>query len=95
MVFTHQEQNYCQSQGNSHVCYALCFAIKEAVSKALGIGLVGIDWSEIEANLTQAKPAVRLSGEAENQAQKLGIEHWLVEHWEWEYCVLVNVLALS
>jgi len=95
MVFTHQEQNYCQSQDNSFVCYGLCFAIKEAVGKALGIGLVGIDWNEIEADLTQVKSAVHLSGRAEIRAKKLGIEHWLVEHWEWQDCVLINVLALS
>lgn len=56
---------------------------------------MGIDWNEIEADLTQAKPAVCLSGQAEIRAKKLGIEQWLVEHWEWQDCVLVNVLALS
>lgn len=95
MVFTSKEQNYCQTVINSYAAYALCFGIKEAVGKALGIGLVGIDWNEIEADLTQAKPAVCLSGRAEIRAKELGIEQWLVKHWEWQDCVLVNVLALS
>lgn len=95
MVFTPKEQNYCQSQGNNHVSYALCFAIKEAVGKALGTGLVGIDWNEIEADLTQGQPIVRLSGQAETQAQKLGIQQWLVDWWEWEDCLLVRVLAIA
>lgn len=56
---------------------------------------MGIDWNEIEADLTQSKPRVRLSGQAETQAQRLGIERWLVDWWEWHDCVLVNVLALS
>jgi holo-[acyl-carrier protein] synthase len=95
IVFTPKEQNYCQSVRNSHVSYALCFGIKEAVGKALGIGLVGVDWNEIEADLTQSKPRVCLSGRAETHAQRLGIQQWLVDWWEWQECVFVSVLALS
>ena len=65
------------------------------MGKALGTGLVGIGWDEIEADLAPAKPIVCLSGQAETQAQKLGIQQWLVDWWEWEDCVFVNVLAVS
>lgn len=102
MVFTLQEQNYCQSASNCdrvalspNCAYALCFAIKEAVSKALGIGLVGIDWNEIETDLSQEQPAVCLHGRAKTQAQRLGIQQWLVDWWKWQDCVVVNVFALS
>lgn len=73
----------------------MCFAIKEAVGKALGIGLVGIDWNEIEADLTQLKPIVRLSGRAAIYAQGLEIQQWLVDWWEWQECIFVSVFALS
>jgi len=103
MIFTPQEQNYCQSVSNCdgvawaspNLAYTLCFAIKEAVSKALGIGLVEIDWNEVETDLTQEQPAVCLHGRAKTQAQILGIQQWLVDWWEWQDCVVVNVLALS
>jgi len=72
----------------------LCFGVKEAVGKALGSGLVGIDWNEIETDLTKAQPGVRLYGQAKTQAQSLGIQQWLVDWWEWQNCVLVHVLAL-
>ncbi|WP_339406503.1 4'-phosphopantetheinyl transferase superfamily protein [Nodularia sp. LEGE 04288] len=94
LVFTTQEQNYCHSVSDRLLYYTLCFGVKEAVGKALGIGLVGIDWNEIETDLTQAQPQVRLSGQAKTQAQILGIKQWLVNWWEWQDCVLVNVLAL-
>ncbi len=95
LVFTEREQNYCQSVIKNYAAYALCFGIKESVGKALGIGLVGIDWNEIEADLTQAQPVVRLYGKAKTQAQRLGIQQWLVDWWERQDCVLVNVLAFS
>ncbi|MBE9170522.1 4'-phosphopantetheinyl transferase superfamily protein [Pleurocapsales cyanobacterium LEGE 06147] len=102
LVFTNQEQNSCQSVSDSPaetlsdrlLYYALCFGVKEAVGKALGSGLVGIDWNEIETDLTKAQPVVRLYGQAKTQAQSLGIQQWLVDWWEWQDCVLVHVLAL-
>jgi holo-[acyl-carrier protein] synthase len=45
------EIDRCQSTSNPHQFYALCFATKEAVGKALGTGLAGIGWNEIEANI--------------------------------------------
>lgn len=93
LVFTDREQNYCQSIDRSDVAYALCFGIKEAVSKALGVGLVGIDWHEIEADLTKKPPVACLYGKAEIQAKKLGIRQWLVDWWELQDCVLVNVIG--
>ena len=95
LVFTPQEQNYCQGWTYPKYAYALCFGIKEAVSKALGTGLVGIDWNEIETDLTQEQPAICLHGRAKTQSQKLGIQKWLVDWWEWQDCMLINVLAIS
>ena len=73
----------------------MCFGIKEAVGKALGIGLVGIDWNDIETDLTQELPVICLHGQAKAQAKRLGIQKWLVDWWDWQDCVIVNVLAIS
>ena len=59
------------------------------------IGLVGIDWDEIEADITQEQPAVYLHGQAKTQAQSLGIQQCLVDWWEWQDCLVVTVLAFS
>ena len=101
MVFTLQEQKYCQSVSDRVVlsspncAYTLCFAIKEAVSKALGIGFVDIGWNEIEVDITQDRLVVCLHGRAKTYVQKLGIQQWFVDWWKWQDCLVVNVLALS
>lgn len=94
-LFTDSEIEFCQSASNPDQSYAICFATKEAVGKALGIGLVGIDWNEIEANITDDKLLVSLSGKASIQAKKLGINNWLATWFDWEQHILVHVLAMS
>ena len=95
LVFSDREQSYCQSVSNSVVYYALCFGVKEAVGKALGTGLVGIDWHEIEADINKELVSVNLYGQAKLEAEKLSIQRWGVDWWEWHNCVLVNVLGFS
>ncbi len=53
LLFTPGEIKRCQSSNHPHRSFAVCYATKEAVGKALGTGLAGIGWNEIEANLTQ------------------------------------------
>jgi holo-[acyl-carrier protein] synthase len=55
------------------------FAGKEAISKALGTGLIGVDWREMEVlSNPRGKPLVRLSGRAKARAESLGLAHWAV-----------------
>jgi holo-[acyl-carrier protein] synthase len=63
---------------------AVRFAAKEAVSKALGVGLntissQGIGWREVEV-LPDAlgKPLVRLWGRAAELAEAQGLEEWAI-----------------
>lgn len=49
------------------------FAAKEAVSKALGTGMQGISWREMEIlGDERGKPLVRLHGRAQARAEYLG-----------------------
>jgi holo-[acyl-carrier protein] synthase len=93
-LFTANEIDYCQSASNPYQFYALCFATKEAVGKALGTGLAGIDWNEIEANITHEKLTIHLHGKARIQAKKRGIQDWFVTWWHWDNHIFVHVLAL-
>jgi holo-[acyl-carrier protein] synthase len=53
------------------------FAAKEAVMKALGMGLRGIGWQEIEITVDPlGKPGVRLTGRAAAVADRLGVRVW-------------------
>jgi holo-[acyl-carrier protein] synthase len=55
------------------------FAAKEAVMKALGLGLRGIGWREIEITVDPlGKPGVRLTGRAAAVADRLGVRTWRV-----------------
>ena len=60
------------------------FAAKEAVSKALGVGMRhlsarGIAWHEVEVlSDRHGKPVLRLSGRARALAEELGLREWAV-----------------
>lgn len=50
------------------------FAVKEAISKALGTGMRGVGWREMEVvQLRSGRPSVRLHGNARKRAEYLGI----------------------
>jgi holo-[acyl-carrier protein] synthase len=68
--FTEAERKYCDSRPNPPQHYAARFAGKEAVGKALGIG-VNFTWREIEIR-GRPKPGVRLSGRTAEWAEDVG-----------------------
>jgi holo-[acyl-carrier protein] synthase len=68
--FTRAEQAYCDGRANPAQHYAGRFAAKEAVGKALGIG-VHFTWKEIEIR-GRPKPGVHLSGRTAAVAERLG-----------------------
>lgn len=74
-VFSEAEREYCESTANPATHYALRFAAKEAVVKALGTGFAeGIWVNDIEVERTKSgKPIVRLSGRALEIATMQGI----------------------
>ncbi len=68
--FTDAEQSYCDSRPNPPQHYAARFAGKEAVGKALGVG-VRFTWREIEI-AGRPKPGVNLSGTTKAAADRIG-----------------------
>ncbi|MBV8887111.1 MAG: 4'-phosphopantetheinyl transferase superfamily protein [Chroococcidiopsidaceae cyanobacterium CP_BM_RX_35] len=93
LLFTSDEMDLCQLTSHPDRYYAACFSTKEAVGKALGVGMVGINWNEVEAQVTDTRLTVNLLGEARLQASKRGIEKWLATWCHWDDYVLVYVLA--
>ena len=58
---------------------AVRFAAKEAISKALGTGLSGIAWCEMEVLPdARGKPLVRLYGRAADRAHALGLSAFAI-----------------
>jgi holo-[acyl-carrier protein] synthase len=80
-VFTQNEVLYCRERVPE---LAARFAAKEAVSKALGVGVRvlardGIDWRDVEiVGDDRGKPIVRLFGRAAERASELGLTEWAV-----------------
>ena len=78
-VFTPAEILYCRGLSPE---LAVRFAAKEAVSKALGVGVRmmardGINWRDVEiTGDRRGKPLVRLYGRAAERAEELGLTEW-------------------
>ncbi|GIL15717.1 MAG: holo-[acyl-carrier-protein] synthase [Chloroflexota bacterium] len=73
-VYTDGELAYCAGRVPS---LAARFAAKEAVSKALGVGIQhreGVAWREIEVlSAANGFPTVRLHGKAQRRARQIGV----------------------
>lgn len=75
-VYTKREQRYCRDRLSE---LAVRFAGKEAVMKALGTGIRGIGWREIEILPDRrGKPHVSLHGRASSRAEELGLTEFAI-----------------
>ena len=75
-IYTPAEVNSCRGRAEE---LAVRFAAKEAVSKALGTGLRGIGWREMEIySDAWGKPLVRLHGRAAVRARDIGLVQFAV-----------------
>ena len=80
-VFTPAEILYCRARPAE---LAARFAAKEAVAKALGVGVRmiardGINWQDVEVTGDhRGKPLVHLYGRAAERAGQLGLTEWAV-----------------
>jgi holo-[acyl-carrier protein] synthase len=78
-VFTPAERFFCDARKDRFACYAARFAAKEAVLKAMGSGLAGCRWVDVEIIREEgAPPKVQLHGTAVEITKKKGIAEVLV-----------------
>jgi holo-[acyl-carrier protein] synthase len=75
-IYTDREIAYVERKANRFERYAARFAAKEAGMKALGTGWRGgIQWKDFEVvNLPSGRPTLKLYGEAEKIAGRLGVK---------------------
>ncbi len=71
-LFSEQERSYSEGFADPFPRYAARFAAKEAVGKALGIGIIGFVWRDIEV-LSGGKPRIALHGQVADVARRLGV----------------------
>ena len=79
-IFTPLERDYCEKKkDNKYQSYAGKFAAKEALLKALGLGLRGANWKEIEIkNDELGQPIIDTSGKLKNIASTRGVNKYFV-----------------
>ena len=79
-IFTPLEEEYCEKKkGNKFQSYAGKFAAKEALLKALGLGLRGANWKEIEIkNDELGQPIIDTSGKLKNIAYSKGVSKYFI-----------------
>lgn len=78
--FTDAEREYCQGKPYPPQHFAGRFAAKEAVGKALGIGMRR--WREVEVVRGRGAPSVLMSGRILQRAEVLGVRtvHLSISH---------------
>ncbi len=76
-LFTPSEIAYCSQKANFFQSFAVRFAAKEAVMKALGTGWnEKVSWLDIEiVNSETGSPAIKLSGGAKKLAKELEVNN--------------------
>ena len=95
-VFTEVEREYCLRRRDPAERFAARFAAKEAVLKALGTGLGGADFDDIEVRRRDTgEPVLRITGRAAERASELGIEEWLITMSHSEHLAQVFVAGLG
>ena len=71
-IFTQEEIDYCRKRAPN---LAGRFAVKEATMKALGTGVRGVGWKDIEViRHPSGAPSIKLHGRAEMRAERLGVQ---------------------
>ena len=88
LLFAPGEREAAWRTRDRHRHYAVCLAAKEAVGKALGVGLAGIDWTDVEARIEGRALRVTLTGRA---ALLAGRTSWTASFACWDGLVLVQV----
>ena len=72
-IYTKEERQYCRGR---HPQLASRFAAKEAVMKALGTGIRGVGWKDIEIRRQRGQaPYIELHGRARLRADQIGLDH--------------------
>jgi holo-[acyl-carrier protein] synthase len=92
-VFTERERERYRGRVNE---LAARFAAKEATSKALGTGIIGIRWREMEVLPNRrGKPVLILHGQAAERARALGLTDFSVSLTHSRTDAMAFVVAVS
>jgi holo-[acyl-carrier protein] synthase len=93
-VFTDAERAYASAAVDPGPRLAARFAAKEAVAKALGVGIGAVAWKQVEVvRDDRGAPAVLLSGGAADLAAQRGVARWHVSLTHTDTLAVASVVA--
>lgn len=76
-TYTDNERAYCEKQNDPTERFAVRFAAKEAVMKAMSLGLGAFGFYDVEVDVAESgAPILILRNEALRLAEERGINHW-------------------
>ncbi|MCL6094932.1 MAG: holo-ACP synthase [Actinobacteria bacterium] len=76
-LFSPTERQWAERARDPAMRFAVRFAAKEAVMKALGVGIGAFALNEVEVvRLATGQPRVELKGKAAQLAKERGVERW-------------------
>ena len=95
-LFSAEELAYAATLANPAPTLAGRFGAKEAVMKALGVGIGAVDWTDVAViRHAGGRPEMRVRGRAADLAARRGVASWEVSISHTDTLASVTVLALS
>jgi holo-[acyl-carrier protein] synthase len=95
-LFSEEERAYAASLANPAPTLAGRFGAKEAVMKALGVGIGAVDWTDIAVlRRSGGTPELVIAGRAARLAAGRGVAGWQISISHTATTASVTVLALS
>jgi holo-[acyl-carrier protein] synthase len=93
-VFTPVEQQFCKQHRDPVPHFAVRFAAKEALFKALGTGWAkGVTWLDVEVQRErQDAPKIILHGEAQRLSNELGVQRVHLSLTHSDNCAIAMVI---
>ncbi len=95
-IFTPDELAYTDSLSDPVPSLAVRFAAREAVMKALGVGLGAFDFHDVWIRRRETgQPEIVHTGRAETLAEQCGVRQWMVSLTHTDDTAIAYVVALS
>lgn len=93
-TFTEGERSYAEKQHDPTERYAVRFAAKEAVMKAMGLGLGAFGFHDVEVEVADSgAPSLLVRGPALDHANARGIDTWHITLTHTEISAVAMVVA--
>ncbi|HXY92661.1 MAG TPA: holo-ACP synthase [Acidimicrobiia bacterium] len=95
-LFSEAERAYASDQHDPAKSLAARFAAKEALMKALGVGLGDIDFHDVEVVREEGgAPTLVVRGRAETLASERGVTRWLLSMSHTDSTAMAVVIAVA